>query len=571
MRLLKYHMQLNPDTDDQVQPSPRPPSDATELGDRAYAIAQAGDYEMAKEDKNLCTYLTRHCVLCNKFLGSSRAYTSHMRHHHQAALQDAISLGLQRCKQYNAMTSPCQFCDTEFTRAHMCIACTQLAVLEVQNQSTAMVHKCYICAYVADDRTALKRHLCREHQFSLFDWKPSRDSLADQQTCAHCGHLFHCMEGLRKHIIYGHCSKFDPDRAWTRCGDTDIQELFVKGTVPQIIADADMKKRLTLNCQFCNDTYQMVKHTANHMYVHHGELTQQADRLCHLMKDLFLPVHGCICNLHGCVCNPQVKKLQQAHVCLPFLQMAMLHFQRGDWLYVPIEYTDAVRDSMITHVPINSILHVCDCLRDREFQKLLEDDSFCNALRTRCLLCGKILTVGGPSAEHDLARHLHAEHSEPRQAIDVLIEMLQYFHDNDSERTCEWCLADLTQHADGDIASHLTECGPIRNLIVWLCSPLLQHTHGSRKSRSTSRSTGADGTRLSQKRPPAEAPTGTAGHTIMAAFKRQQLGEHPKSAATDGPSADTTRSRLSSHSESNISFNNHWNGRRTRRWERVCP
>ena len=121
------------------------------------------------------------------------------------------------------------------------------------------------------------------------------------------------------------------------------------------------------------------------------------------------------------------------------------------YIYVPIEYTDAVRDSMITHVPINSILHVCDCLREREFQQLLEDDSFCNALRTRCLLCGKILTIGGPSAEHDLARNLHAEHSEPRQAIIVLIEMLQHFHENDSERTCEWCLADLTQHADGDV------------------------------------------------------------------------------------------------------------------------
>ena len=103
-----------------------------------------------------------------------------------------------------------------------------------------------------------------------------------------------------------------------------------------------------------------------------------------------------------------------------------------------------------------------------------------------------------------------------------------------------------------NIASHLTECGPIRNLIVWLCSPLLQHTHGSRKSRSTSRSTGTDGARLSQKRPPAETSTGTAGHTIMAAFKRQQLGEHPKSAKADGPSPDTTRSRLSSYSESNM-------------------
>ena len=73
----------------------RPPPNSTALGDRAYAIAQSGDYELAKEDQALCTYLTQHCVLCNKFMSSSRNYTYHMRHYHQAALQDAISLGLQ--------------------------------------------------------------------------------------------------------------------------------------------------------------------------------------------------------------------------------------------------------------------------------------------------------------------------------------------------------------------------------------------------------------------------------------------------------------------------------------------
>ena len=129
---------------------------------------------MAKEDHALCNHLAQHCVLCNKFSVSSRAYTAHMRHYHQAALQDAISLGMQRCKQYNAQMSPCQFCGTTVTRAHLCVVCTQLAVLEVHHQSNSMEHKCYICDFVAEDRTSLKRHLCKERQFSLFDWKPSR-------------------------------------------------------------------------------------------------------------------------------------------------------------------------------------------------------------------------------------------------------------------------------------------------------------------------------------------------------------------------------------------------------------
>ena len=237
----------------------------------------------------MCTYLSQHCVLCNKFLSSSRAYTSRMRHYHQAALQDAISLGLQRSREYNGMTSPCQFCQTTFTRAHMCIVCTQLAVLEVRHHSEVQLNKCYICSFVADDRTALKRHLSTEHHFSVFDWKPSRDSLEDQQTCAHCGNTYHSIEVLRKHIIYGHCHKFDHDRAWTRCGDSDIHGHFVKGNLKAIFADADMRKRLTRTCQFCKDSYQMVKHLANHMYVHHGELAQNADLLCQRLKDTYIP------------------------------------------------------------------------------------------------------------------------------------------------------------------------------------------------------------------------------------------------------------------------------------------
>ena len=183
-----------------------------------------------------------------------------------------------------------------------------------------------------------------------------------------------------------------------------------------------------------------------------------------------------------------MKKLQQADVCLPFLQLAMMHFQRGDWLYIPVEYTESVRDSMIPHVPINSILHVCDCLRDRDFKQFPMDSQFRTALRTRCLCCGKILKIGGPSEELNLDFHLRAAHPEPQQAIQVLIEMLQYFHANDSGKTCERCLTDLTTHDDGDVASYLSACGPIRNLVTWLCGPLLLSTHGG--------SAGSDGGRL---------------------------------------------------------------------------
>ena len=56
-----------PDSDDQAASAPRPPPNSNELGNRAYAIAQSGDYELAKDDQAMCTYLTQHCVLCNMY------------------------------------------------------------------------------------------------------------------------------------------------------------------------------------------------------------------------------------------------------------------------------------------------------------------------------------------------------------------------------------------------------------------------------------------------------------------------------------------------------------------------
>ena len=144
------------------------------------------------------------------------------------------------------------------------------------------------------------------------------------------------------------------------------------------------------------------------------------------------------------------------------------------------------------------------------------------------------------------------EHPEPQQAIQVLIEMLQCFHANDSEKTCEWCLADLTTHDDGDLASHLSACGPIRNLATWLCGPLLHPSHGGGKAGSTPGSVGTDGGRLHQKRSAAQTATRPTCHTIMAAFKKQQLGSHSKDSSTDGQLADSSRPRLSCDSESDM-------------------
>ena len=150
--------------------------------------------------------------------------------------------------------------------------------------------------------------------------------------------------------------------------------------------------------------------------------------------------------------------------------------------------------------------------------------------------------------EHNLDFHLRAEHPEPKQAINTLIDMLQHFHENDSEQTCEWCLMDIkTAACDGDLSSHIAECGVVRNLLTWLCSPLLPD--GDREPRRAEGGARTDGGRLGlKKRASIEETKGK--HTISAVFQRQQLRRHYQSDSDDGIPLDQARKGPCSTSES---------------------
>ena len=121
-----------------------------------------------------------------------------------------------------------------------------------------MYFTCFLCQFVAADRQQLKKHLSTLHQFPCPDWTPARDCLPDHVTCADGGSVQHCQEALRKHIIHGHCQQFDPTRPWTRNGDADFVEHLTMGRIDLILADAEMKRRLTHDCQFCSQKFAQV-------------------------------------------------------------------------------------------------------------------------------------------------------------------------------------------------------------------------------------------------------------------------------------------------------------------------
>ena len=162
-------------------------------------------------------------------------------------------------RQFTGNLSPCSFCMTSFNKTHLCPVFLQMAILELRAVSPddPLHFTCFLCQFVAADRAQLKKHLTTLHQFPCHDWTPARDSLEDQMTCAHCGSVHHCQQALRKHIIYGHCSQFDPTRPWTRNGDADIVEQLSVGRIDLILANVEMKRRLTNDCQFCSQKFSL--------------------------------------------------------------------------------------------------------------------------------------------------------------------------------------------------------------------------------------------------------------------------------------------------------------------------
>ena len=85
-----------------------------------------------------------------------------------------------------------------------------------------------------------------------FDWIRARDSLPDQVTCAHCGSTRNCLEGLRKHIIYGHCHQFDANRPWTRNGDEDIAEQLRLGRIDLLLTSSEVRHNIDLDPDVVN-------------------------------------------------------------------------------------------------------------------------------------------------------------------------------------------------------------------------------------------------------------------------------------------------------------------------------
>ena len=441
-------------------------------------------YQATEGCVTTCSFIA---FLCSKHMSHTKAITAHVRSNHPAQLQEAIALGIQRMRQFTGNLSPCSFCMTSFNKTHLCPVFLQMAILELRavTPDDPLHFTCFLCQFVAADRAQLKKHLTTLHQFPCHDWIPARDSLEDQVTCAHCGSVHHCQQALRKHITYGRCSQFDPARPWTGNGDADIVEQLPVGRIDLILADVEMKRRLTHDCQFCTQKFSQVSNLVGHLWKQRSELAEDGEQYRQVLRQRFAP--------RGCSCVPRIKQFRSTHTCVPFHQLSMIHFNGNALFNIPVVYDDAAaRERMETHVPIRSFLLMHDALKTRDFELLQQDSTFRDSLSRHCLFCGKPVKLTGPAKEHVLRHHLQSMHPEPQQAIQCLIQMLIHRKGHDHLTTCDWCgVTIVPTHSNNEYDDHPSSSAfcdvaphPFNSIIPWKSSEDMP-THRQRRRSSS--------------------------------------------------------------------------------------
>ena len=175
-------------------------------------------WDALSEATEICGQLTDHCMLCGIYTGRLQVLISHLKLYHANHMQHAHCKSAQLTRRL-VTASPCRYCQKTFKSSHVCPVLLQTSLLLTSGggldaiEGLSNVHSilhCELCDQDFDNVAAVYQHMRQAHKLAMHDWNASRDSIIGSPACAHCGSLHESKEGLRRHILYGHCPDFDP-------------------------------------------------------------------------------------------------------------------------------------------------------------------------------------------------------------------------------------------------------------------------------------------------------------------------------------------------------------------------
>ena len=106
------------------------------LRSRVADFVRGNQWDALKQDRELCDYLSHHCLKCGRWCTRSRELVAHLREAHPQTMIPGIEqmVTLQRT---HARTSPCPFCSLSWKQQHGCPILLQTAILQAELCTTS--------------------------------------------------------------------------------------------------------------------------------------------------------------------------------------------------------------------------------------------------------------------------------------------------------------------------------------------------------------------------------------------------------------------------------------------------
>ena len=119
---------------------------------RFHALVHEADFDSLREDRELCQYVSSHCIECSRIFSVVQELNQHIRREHHDKAVGTVNLGIQLSGQY-ANSSPCAFCGRSFSRSHICPVWIQVAMIQCElicNSAQTKLYRQILCSTIFD-------------------------------------------------------------------------------------------------------------------------------------------------------------------------------------------------------------------------------------------------------------------------------------------------------------------------------------------------------------------------------------------------------------------------------------
>ena len=228
-----------------------------------------GHWNTLLADRGLCRELAHHCCLCQTWCAQTKSLAAHLKRDHGELLTASIQHRAE-IERHVRWDSICHVCENTVQKTHKCPVVIQLAVLKQHAQDTPaeLIPESLCPAPALTKRRSPFDGAYAEDVPPTFD--ASRDCRGGFDLCVHCGGQFKDHMGLKRHIEYRRCSKFDSSRApqpWILKFQPALHELFQIVHPESWLYDRDFLLRLKQECVLCGRHFDRAARVATHLEV----------------------------------------------------------------------------------------------------------------------------------------------------------------------------------------------------------------------------------------------------------------------------------------------------------------